>query len=146
MSCDSYWPLKCWIVVLIYVDPSSGTSIIILGSKRGKRLLFFFWGGGRFSKSHQLTTLLYSCFFFVFLFFWWECYLVPLPPQAPPLVDAGVVSKMVTDIFVTSILIAINQHEARHNFLKGYSEILWSRVHFSPHILILFYILKELLY
>ena len=28
--------------------------------------------------------------------------------------------------------------------LKGYSEILWSEVHFSPHILILLHILKEL--
>ncbi len=30
--------------------------------------------------------------------------------------------------------------------LKEYSEILWSRVHFSSHILILLYILKELSY
>ncbi len=30
--------------------------------------------------------------------------------------------------------------------LKGYSEILWTGVHFSPHILILLYILKELSY
>ena len=45
--------------------------------------------------------------------------------------------------FFNRLLQYYMQHKSH---LKGYSEILWAGVHFSQHILILLYILKELSY